>query len=344
MYAITPLSRQLESQIHQIIDQKTKPPGSLGKLEAIACQIALIQQSLTPSLQRPAMLVFAADHGIVAQGVSLFPKQVTVEMVNNFLQGGAGINVFCRQHDIALSIVNVGVDGHFEAHPQLVDCSVTSGTADFSQQRAMTQEQCQQAMDIGAAQVKVQQEQGTNVIGFGEMGIGNTSSAAAIMAALLELSAEECVGRGTGLDAQGVSHKARVIADALALHQLDSQDPRSVLEAVGGLEIAAMTGAMLAAAELNMVVLIDGFIATSAALVAMRLVPAVRDYMIFTHGSAEQGHRKLLQAIGAQPLLDIGFRLGEGTGAAVAYPLICSALVFFNEMASFADAGVSSHD
>lgn len=334
----------LLSAINQKIDEKTKPPGSLGKLEAVARQIALIQNTLTPKLSHPAMLVFAADHGVVAQGVSLFPKQVTIEMVHNFLNGGAGINVFCQQHDFALKIVNVGVDGSFAAHPLLVDQPVMPGTKDFLIERAMNPDQCQQAMALGERQVAQYAKSGCNVIGFGEMGIGNTTSASAIMAALLAVDPLQCVGRGTGMNDAGVAHKAAVIKDALALHQPNADDPIDVLQAVGGLEIAAMAGGMLAAAARQMVILIDGFIATSAALVAMRIDPNAREYMIFTHGSAEQGHKALLKAMQAEPLLDLGFRLGEGTGAAVAYPLLVSALAFFNEMASFSDAGVSSHD
>lgn len=323
------------------VDGKTKPLGALGRLETLALKIGVVQQTLQPHLARPVILVFAGDHGIVAEGVSPFPQEVTYQMVLNFLGGGAAINVFARQHGIALRVVDAGVKGEFPVCEGLIAAKVGQGTANFLHGPAMTHEQCGQAIRHGRELAAAEIEAGSNVLGFGEMGIGNTTSAAAIMSVLCGLSLADCVGRGTGLDDAGVQRKQVVIEQALAFHGRHVDDPLRALMTFGGFEIAMMTGAMLEAAEKRALLLIDGFIATTALLVAARLQPAILEYCVFSHRSGEAGHTRLLAELHAQPLLDLGMRLGEGTGAALAYPLVQAAVNFLNEMASFDSAGVS---
>ncbi|HEY4316677.1 MAG TPA: nicotinate-nucleotide--dimethylbenzimidazole phosphoribosyltransferase [Herbaspirillum sp.] len=331
----------LAAALAAAIANKTKPPGSLGLLETIAARIGLIQGTLAPCLSAPEILVFAADHGVVAENISAFPQSVTWQMVHNFLGQGAAINVFARQNGCALKVVDAGVNHDFGALPGLLDRKIGPGTANFARQPAMSAEQCRLALEHGmalAAQVE------GNVIGFGEMGIGNTTSAAALMHALTGIAAADCVGAGTGLDAAGVAHKARVVADAAMLHGVDAADPLAVLRTFGGFEIAMMAGAMLQAAAMRKVLLIDGFIVSSALLVAARLRPAILDYCIFSHCSDEHGHRRLLREFDAQPLLQLDLRLGEGTGAALALPLLHAAVNFLREMATFDGAGVSGRN
>jgi nicotinate-nucleotide--dimethylbenzimidazole phosphoribosyltransferase len=343
---IAPLDKvtpEFVESLQDKIDLKTKPQGSLGLLETVAFNVALIQQTLTPDFSLPSVLIFAADHGIAEQGVSLFPQVVTEQMVLNFLRGGAAINCFCHQHNIDLKIVNAGVKANFEdvSNTHFINTPIALGTQNFAKQPAMSKEQCLQAIKQGAALVKQQHAQGCNVIGFGEMGIANTTSAAAIMAAVLQLTGKDCAGKGTGIDNTTVALKAKVIDDAIAQYQLADADALTILQTVGGFEIAMMVGAMLQAAELSMLVLVDGFIASSAALIASEMDDNFLLYTQFCHQSNEQAHQVLLNAMGAEPLLNLGMRLGEGSGVAVAYPLLVSALTFLNEMASFADAGVS---
>lgn len=330
----------LAGALQHKIDQKTKPKGALGRLESLAMQLGLIQQTTQPALNNPAMLVFAGDHGITEEGVSPYPQAVTAQMVLNFLNGGAAINVFARQHEFAFKVVDSGVNHLFTPHPQLIDAKLGMGTANFLYFPAMTAEQSQQALAQGAALARGQIAQGSTVLGLGEMGIGNTSSASCLMSVLGHFSLHQCVGRGTGLDDEGLQHKLAVLTTALSTHRIDVDDPMQVLATYGGFEIAMMTGAMLAAAEARCLLLIDGFIATSALLVASKLHAEVLDYCVFSHCSGEHGHRALLDTLHAQPLLDLGLRLGEGTGAALVYPLLQSAVAFLNDMASFASAGV----
>ena len=337
---IPALSDEWTAKLQHLIDHKTKPPGSLGRLETLALQIGRVQFTTSPQLQSPAMLVFAGDHGITAEGVSPYPSEVTAQMVLNFLSGGAAINVFCRQHGIALKVVDAGVASELPEHPELVQAKVRRGTRNFLHESALTLKENEEALERGAALVREFRDSGSNVIGFGEMGIGNTSSAAALMQRLTGLPLEECVGRGTGLDDAGLSRKCEVLGNALARHA-DINEPLEVLATFGGCEVAMMTGAMLEAAQSRMLLLIDGFIATSAFLVAFRMHPEIRDYAVFAHQSDEQGHRRMLEFLQAEPLLNLGMRLGEGTGAAVAFPLVQSAVAFLNEMASFESAGVS---
>ncbi len=323
------------------VDGKTKPLGALGKLETLALKIGVVQQTLQPQLVRPVILVFAGDHGVVAEGVTPYPQEVTYQMVLNFLGGGAAINVFARQHGIALRVVDAGVKGEFPARDGLVAAKVGQGTESFLRGPAMTYDQCAEAIRRGRELTAAEIEAGSNVLGFGEMGIGNTTSAAALMSVLCDMSPADCVGRGTGLDDAGLLRKQSVIEQALALHGRHPADPLHTLMTFGGFEIAMMVGAMLGAAEKRALLLIDGFIATTALLVAARLQPAILEYSVFAHRSGEAGHTRLLAELHAQPLLDLGMRLGEGTGAAMAYPIVQAAVGFLNEMASFESAGVS---
>jgi nicotinate-nucleotide--dimethylbenzimidazole phosphoribosyltransferase len=332
--------RELSAALQQKIDQKTKPLGALGRLESLAMQLGLVQQTLTPELLKPVMMVFAADHGIVAAGVSPYPQAVTMQMMMNFLQGGAAINVLARQVGMQIRIVDAGVNHAFAPHPLLLSHKVALGTNNMLEQPAMSETECAQAMSIGRQLAHAEIENGSNVLAFGEMGIGNTTAAAALMAGLCQLPAQECVGRGTGLDDVGLQRKVEIVQQVLHRHASYLNSPLAALQHVGGLEIAMMAGAMLGAAEKRAIILVDGFICTAAMLVASRLAPAVMDYAVFAHCSGEQGHRRLLQALKAEPLLDIGLRLGEGTGAALAYPLLQAAANFMREMASFESAGV----
>lgn len=338
---ITPLDEALRPALQVAIDDKTKPLGALGRLESLALQLGLILGTQRPALQRPTVIVFAADHGVADAGVSAYPSEVTAQMVQNFLAGGAAINVFSRQHGIALEIVDAGVRVPLAAAPGLVNCRIADGTRNFAVEPAMTAEQAAAAITAGMARVLRHAQQGCNVIGFGEMGIANTSAAACLMQRLTGLPLDECIGRGTGLDDAGLARKREVLERALALHA-GAQAPLEVLATLGGFEIAMMAGAFLAAAASRMVILVDGFIASAALLVAQRLDPNVLQYCVFTHCSHERGHRALLQHFGAEPLLALDLRLGEGTGAALAWPLVASAAAFLNEMATFSGAGVST--
>ena len=342
-FSISAPDRAIEKSLKDKVDRKTKPLGALGQLETLAVRIGLLQQTLTPSLRQPQMLVFAGDHGAARAGVSAFPQDVTWQMVGNFLNGGAAINVFCRHNAIALSVVDAGVAHDFAAVDGLVDAKIAHGTANYLEQPAMSAAQCAEAMARGAAIVRKLAAQGCNVVGFGEMGIGNTASASLITHCLTGVPLVDCIGRGTGLDDAGLARKQALLEQAWRRWQAAGGDaaPLAVLAEFGGFEMAMMAGAMLAAAEAKMVLLIDGFIVGAAALVAARLQPALLDYCVFCHRSAEPGHRAQLQALQAEPLLDLGLRLGEGTGAALAWPLVQAAVAFLNEMASFESAGVA---
>ncbi|MGE5472280.1 MAG: nicotinate-nucleotide--dimethylbenzimidazole phosphoribosyltransferase [Bacteroidota bacterium] len=333
----------LAATLQHKIDQKTKPLGALGQLEAVARKIGLIQQRLDPEFGQPHLLVFAGDHGAAKAGVSAYPQDVTWQMVENFLAGGAGINVFARQNGLHLAVIDAGVAHEFGKRPGLIDAKVAPGTANYLEQPAMSAGQCALAIERGAEIVRNLASNGCNVVGFGEMGIGNTAAASLITHCLTGTPLAACIGRGTGLDDAGLVRKQGLLEQALNRYRAagGSDEPAEVLAEFGGFEIAMMVGAMLAAAEAKMVLLIDGFIVGSAALTAIRLVPAVADYCVFCHRSAEPGHAAQLQALGAEPLLDLGLRLGEGTGAALAFPLVRASLAFLKEMASFESAGVS---
>ena len=337
--AISPtVDTALSDQLEAAINNKTKPLGSLGVLESLAKQLGLIQNTRDITVREPAILVFAADHGIVAEGISAYPQDVTWQMVENFLAGGAAINVFAEQNNCALQVIDAGVNHAFGPRAGLVDRKLANGTHNFAQEPAMSRATCQAALAAGMA---LAAELEGNVVGFGEMGIGNTTAAAALMHKLTGIPVAQCVGAGTGLSPEGVLHKQRVIEAAVARHG-SITEPLDVLATFGGLEIAMISGAMLKAAELRKVLLIDGFIVTSALLVAARLQPAILDYCVFAHCSDEQGHEQMLAALDARPLLSLGLRLGEGTGCALALPLLHAAVNFLNRMATFESAQVSA--
>lgn len=338
--AVAPLSDDFTGRLQAKIDGKTKPLGALGRLERLALQLGRVQGTLAPQLQRPVMLVFAGDHGAAAAGVSPFPQEVTRQMVLNFLAGGAAINVFARQNGMTVRVVDAGVNHDFGAVDGLIDAKIAPGTRNFLEDPAMTHAQCEAALHKGIALAEQEIAQGCNVLGFGEMGIGNTSSAALITSLLCGLPLEQCVGRGTGLDDAGLHKKRLLLAQALAKHAVGN-DPFEVLATFGGFEIAMMAGAMLGAARKRALLLVDGYIATSALLVAASLQPAIKEYCVFAHESGEPGHARQLAWLGVEPLLSLDMRLGEGTGAALAYPLVQAAVNFLNQMASFESAGVS---
>lgn len=311
----------LEGRIRRRLDSLTKPPGSLGRLEGLAVQVGLIQGTDEPSIREKAMVIFCADHGIVAEGVSPYPSEVTRQMVANFESGGAAITVLCR---------------HGGIKPVIVDMGVGQPTRNFAREAAMTREQAEHAIAEGMRYANA-----GDVLGAGEMGIGNSTAAAALFSAFSGLDPLETCGRGTGLDDAGVAHKAEVIRRALALHKPDREDAVGVLAAVGGFEIAGIVGLILGAARLRRVVVLDGFISCSAALVARVLNRAALDYVVFSHRSAERGHRLMLEFLGAPPLFDLDMRLGEGTGAALGIGLVEAAVKIYREMATFESAGVS---
>ena len=324
------------------IDHKTKPLGALGQLEQVALRLGRMQQTLTPTLTQPHILVFAGDHGAAKVGVSAFPQDVTWQMVENFLAGGAAINVFARHNGLSIQVIDCGVAHDFGVRDGLVDAKQGPGTANYVVEPAMSAEACAAALARGRALAHERADAGCNVVGFGEMGIGNTASASLITHALTGTPLIDCIGRGTGLDDAGLTRKRELLTQAVARAALPANAPAErVLAEFGGFEIVTMAGAMLGAAERGMILLVDGFIVTSALLAASRLAPEVVDYCIFCHRSAEPGHLAQLDALGADPLLDLGLRLGEGTGAALAWPLVKAAAGFLNEMASFESAGVA---
>ncbi len=330
----------LAQRLQHRLDHKTKPQGALGRLEALALQIGLVQQTEHPALHAPQVLVFAADHGLAAQGVSAYPSDVTWQMVENFLSGGAAVSVLARQHGLALTVIDAGVRHEFTLRSGLLDRKIGPGTADALHGDAMTQAQCAAAIRGGREVVHALPG---NVVLLGEMGIGNTSSAAMLLARLVGADISACVGRGTGLDDAGLARKCIVLRAVLQRHQ-SAQAPLEVLAAFGGFEIAMMAGAALQAASERRLVVVDGFIAGAAILVALKLAPELLGYCVFAHRSNEAGHRLMLEHLGVQALLDLGLRLGEASGAVLAWPLIASAVQVLNQMASFESAGVSKRE
>ncbi|MDP4239396.1 MAG: nicotinate-nucleotide--dimethylbenzimidazole phosphoribosyltransferase [Bacteroidota bacterium] len=324
------------------IDNLTKPKGSLGRLEKLAVQIGTIQQTLSPSLNHPHHIVFGGDHGITAEGVSYSPPEVTPQMVFNFMEGGAGINFLARQHNIQMKIVDSGINYDFESSDQLIDLKVRKGTRNYLHEKAITREEFDLCIERGAQVVKECHNAGCNVISFGEMGIGNTSSSSLWMTCLTGIPLDQCVGAGSGFDSEGVKRKYSILKQALDNYKGDG----SIIDILcyfGGYEMLMTVGAMLQAAELNMVILIDGFIMTNCILAASRLYPEVMEYSIFCHQGDEAGHRLVLDYLHARPLLNFGMRLGEGTGALCAYPLIDSSVRMINEMSSFKQASVTKY-
>jgi nicotinate-nucleotide--dimethylbenzimidazole phosphoribosyltransferase len=321
--------------------QLTKPAGSLGQLEAIVIQLAGMQTSSKPQANHVHISVFAADHGIVEEGISAFPQAVTAEMVQNFAHGGAAISVLAKELDTTLDVINMGTITELEILSGVTDHRIAAGTANFSQQAAMTEEQCQEAILFGRRHIELLKQDNVEIFIGGEMGIGNTTSATAIAAALLKLDAKDVSGPGTGLDAKGVNHKASVIERALIKHSAQLTSPLTILQYLGGFEIAALVGCYLTCGKQGLPVIIDGFISSVAALVAESLCPGTKKWFIYSHHSAEPGHQHVLKALGAKPLLDLSMRLGEASGAATVLPLIRFSCALHNQMATFEQAAVS---
>lgn len=338
---IPPVDEAARQAVEVRHSQLTKPPGSLGQLESLAVALAGIQGRDRPSVARKAVIVAAADHGVGREGTSAYPQEVTTQMVLNFLRGGAAINVLARHVGARVVVVDMGVAADFDEHPHLYRRKIAYGTQNMRHGPAMTEDQARQALQAGFEVIQAEAQRGLDVIAVGEMGIGNTTASAATVAALTGLSPEAVTGRGTGIDDRVLRHKMAVIAEALTINQPNPQRPLDVLSKVGGFEIAGLVGVILGAAASRIAVLIDGFIASTAAMLAVAFNPAVKPYLIATHQSVEIGHRVILHHLGLRPLFDLGLRLGEGSGAALAFHLLEAAVRILNDMATFAEAGVS---
>jgi nicotinate-nucleotide--dimethylbenzimidazole phosphoribosyltransferase len=328
------------------LDVLTKPPGSLGMLEDIAAQMVSIRQEDFAEPLRKVVYIFAADHGVTAEGVSAYPSEVTRQMVLNFLAQGAAINVLAKLHRVEMNVIDVGVDAHFDGVDGLLHCKVRKGTRNMLHEAAMSDEELAQALEVGSRLAEEARAKGQSLFAVGEMGIGNTTSASAITSVLTNKPAALVTGKGTGLDAAALEHKRKIIEAVIRKHFRtvgpdSTPDPLEVLRCVGGLEIAAMTGLILGAARSGIAVVADGFISTAAAAIAYAIEPRVRGYLFAGHQSEEPGHRVLLEYVGLKPILSLNMRLGEGTGAVLAMPIIESAMCLYNEMATFASAGVS---
>ncbi len=345
-FNITPVDRSLQGAIQEKIDNLNKPKGSLGRLEELAMQVCLVQQTLEPSLAHPCHLLLGGDHGIEREGVSVSPREVTWQQMINFTRGGGGVNMFCRQHGFKLRIVDVGVDYDFSDVPGIIDRKIARGTKNFLYEPAMSEEEFDRAIQIGSDLVDDCVKEGCRVLCIGEMGIGNTSPSSIWMSLFGDIPLKDCIGAGAGLNNDGIRHKYEVLSKALARHQ-SSLSPLTShllpLRIFGGFEMIAAIGAMLRAAELHLIILIDGFIMTACALGAILLYPASQDYMIFTHCGDEAGHKMMLDIVDAKPLLHFGLRLGEGTGALCAYPLVDSAVRMMNEMNNFEKAQITKY-
>ena len=327
--------------IQEKIDNLNKPKGSLGMLEEIAMQICLIQQTLSPTLSHPCHLLLGGDHGIEREGVSVSPRDVTWQQMINFTHGGGGVNMFCRQHGFHLRIVDVGVDYDLSRVPGIIDRKIARGTSNFLHEPAMTDEQFNRALSVGIDLVDDCHAEGCNILSIGEMGIANTSPSSIWMSLFCHLPLDECIGAGAGLNDAGIQHKRAILQQAV--DQFPGGDALACIQYFGGFEMVAAIGAMLRAAELHIIILVDGFIMTACALAAIQLEPAVRDYMIFTHCGDESGHRPMLDSLGVHPLLSLGLRLGEGTGALCAYPIVDSAVRMINEMNNFQNANITKY-
>ena len=332
----------LRPAIQTKIDNLNKPKGSLGTLEELAMQFCLIQQTLTPSLSHPCHLLLGADHGIEREGVSVSPREVTWQQMVNFTRGGGGCNMFCRQHGFKMRVVDVGVDYDLTKVPGIIDRKIARGTRDFLYEPAMTEDEYERALSVGSGLVDDCHAEGCRVLSIGEMGIGNTSPSSIWMSLFCNIPLDECIGAGAGLGDEGIRHKREVLHRALDEYRR-SASHISPLRYFGGFEMIAAIGAMLRAAELHLVILIDGFIMTACALAAIKLCPAVQDYMVFAHSGDESGHRRMLDAMGARPLLSLGLRLGEGTGALCAFPILDSSVRMINEMNNFDNANITKY-
>ena len=325
-------------------DTLTKPPGSLGRLEELSIQLAGMQANPFPSVERKVVIIMAADHGVVREGVSAYPGDVTAQMVLNFLRGGAAINALARQAGARVTVVDIGVAADLAPLPGLLRRKVRCGTQNLAQGPAMTPEEAQQALQVGVDVLNEEAARGLDIVATGDMGIGNTTSSSAIAAAMTELPAAQVAGRGTGIDDAGLVRKRNVIERALSVNQPDGDDALDVLHKVGGLEIAGLAGVMIAAAHRRIPIVVDGFISTAAAMIASALAPGTRNYLISAHQSMEVGHRAMLKYLQLTPLLDLNMRLGEGTGAALAFHLVEASARILREMATFDEAGVSDKE
>lgn len=335
---------RLLAQAQARLDRLTKPIGSLGRIEELAARYVMITGEMKPQIPRGAVFTFAADHGVTTEGVSAYPSAVTPQMVLNFLRGGAAVNVLARHAGIEVRVVDIGVNYDFDAAPGLIHRKVMPGTKNLLVESAMSPAQAEQALQVGIELAGEAAQQGIGLIGTGEMGIGNTTASSAITTVLTGRPVSEVTGRGTGIDDASHAHKIEVIQRALALHRLDQADVMTVLATVGGLEIAGLAGLILGAAAARIPVVLDGFIAGAAALIAVGLQPHCKDYLIASHRSVERGHQAILDHLGVKPLFDLDLRLGEGTGACLGMSLVFAAIKILTEMATFDEAGVSERE
>ena len=344
-FDIQPVNTSLKTAIQEKIDNLNKPKGSLGRLEELAMQISLIQQTLEPSLAHPCHLLLGGDHGIEREGVSVSPREVTWQQMINFSHGGGGVNMFCRQHGFNLRIIDVGVDYDLSNIPGIIDRKIARGTNNFLYEPAMSEEEFNRAIQVGVDLVDECFAEGCRVLSIGEMGIANTSPSSIWMSLLGDIPLKDCIGAGAGLNNEGIRHKYEVLLNALNNYRSMIPQPSAIspLAYFGGFEMIATIGAMLRAAELHLVILVDGFIMTACALAAIRLYPATQDYMIFTHCGDESGHKMMLDIVDANPLLHLGLRLGEGTGALCAFPIVDSAVRMMNEMNNFDNAKITKY-
>jgi len=337
--------RAIEGALRAKIDNLNKPLGSLGRLEEIALQVGLVQQSLRPALRHPCHLLFGGDHGVEREGVSATPREVTWQQMRNFARGGGGVNLFCRQHGVELAVVDVGVDGDLSHEDGIIDRKIARGTRDFLYEAAMTDEEMERTVEVGVEMVDRCRDEGCDIVSVGEMGAANTSPSSVWMSLLGGVPIEECVGAGSGLSSDGVGRKTDVLRRSIERFRSEVNDPcaLNIIRWFGGFEMVAAVGAMLRAAERGMVVMVDGFIMTACALAATKISPEAQDYMIFAHVGDESGHARLLSLMGARPLLSLGLRLGEGTGALCALPIVESAVRMVNEMNNFSDAHITKY-
>ena len=344
-FNIKPVDRSLQSAIQEKIDNLNKPQGSLGRLEELALQVCLIQHTLEPTLTHPCHLLLGGDHGIEREGVSVSPREVTWQQMINFTHGGGGVNMFCRQHGFTLRIVDVGVDYDLSGVDGIIDRKIARGTRNFLYEPAMSETEFDHAIQVGADLVDDCVSEGSRVLSIGEMGIANTSPSSIWMHLFCHIPLQECIGAGAGLDVHGIRHKYEVLSQAVANYKASTKQEQleGTLSYFGGFEMVAAIGAMLRAAERHLIILVDGFIMTACALAATRLYPAAQDYMVFAHSGDESGHQRMLDAMHAKPLLHLGLRLGEGTGALCAFPLIDSAVRMVNEMNNFDNAKITKY-
>jgi nicotinate-nucleotide--dimethylbenzimidazole phosphoribosyltransferase len=344
-FNISSIDRSMLAAIQEKIDNLNKPKGSLGRLEELAMQICLIQQTLEPSLAHPCHLLLGGDHGIEREGVSVSPREITWQQMINFTRGGGGVNMFCRQHGFKLRIVDVGVDYDFSDVDVIIDRKIARGTKNFLYEPAMSEEEFDRAIQIGSDLVDDCIAEGCRILSIGEMGIANTSPSSIWMSIFGDIPLKDCIGAGAGLDNDGIRHKYEVLSKALKNYQASIHQPSTIshLTYFGGFEMISAIGVMLRAAEHHLIILIDGFIMTACAIAAIRLYPAAQDYMIFTHCGDESGHKMMLDIVDARPLLHLGLRLGEGTGALCAFPIIDSAVRMMNEMNNFQKARITKY-